>query len=242
MRGPWNHLERATFGTCEPDLSGWFVHPAETASALAYIVVAFIVWSSDRPVDRRLPGRYLPPILIGIAFSSVLFHATFAAVFQGLDLAAIFLLTGHLLTTMLVGRGYIDRRYFARSFALLGVGSGLLPGLHVWAGFAGLIAQTVAVLWLGHRDPSSGPRSDYRAGVWLLLPGAGLLALDHGQVACIRGWLEHFIQPHVGWHLLSAASLLFFCRYARQLERTWSVRESISKATEPPPAASGWKK
>ena len=221
MRGPWDHLQRATIGTCEPDVSAWVVHPAETVSALTYIGVALIIWSSIRLADRHLPVRYLPATVIIIGLSSMLFHSSFASIFQVIDLAVIFLFTGHLLTAILISRGYVDRRYFARSFTLLGIGGGILPILHVFLGFAGLIAQVLAVIWLGHREESADLRGTYRVGVWLLLPGAALLTLDHGQVGCVGGWLEHIVQPHVGWHFLSAASLLFFCRYAQQVERTW---------------------
>ena len=49
---PWGALPRATLDTCEPDVAGWIVHPAETVSALAYLGMALILWLRYRREDR----------------------------------------------------------------------------------------------------------------------------------------------------------------------------------------------
>ena len=77
------------------------------------------------------------------------------------------------------------------------------------------------MLRLGGQGTPSVRRADYHAALWLLMPGVALLVLDHGQIGCVHGQLEHIVQPHVGWHLLSAASFTFFYRYERLLERRW---------------------
>ncbi len=209
----WERLPRATLGTCEPDVAGWVVHPAETLSALAYVIVGLILVSSSSTADRRrLPG--IVSIIMIMGLSSMLFHSSFAAVFQALDLSAVYLLTGHLVATMLVATGYLEPRRFARAFAVLGVGGAVLPFLHLGLGLAGLTVQGLAVLWLGFRAASDSTRRDYRVAAWLLFSGAALLAIDHARIGCLGGSLEHVVQPHVVWHLLSAASVYFFCRYA----------------------------
>ena len=222
MTGPWAHLQRATLETCEPDIAGWMAHPAETLSSLAYVVAALAVWWSSRHANLQLPARRLPGILMVIGLGSMLFHSSFAAAFQALDLAVVFLFTGYMLAAMLIHRDLVGRRHFMPAFLLLGVGGGSLPVLHLWLGFAGLAAEGLAVLWLGHRVAPGANGGDYRVALWLLLPGVLLLVLDHGQIGCVSGPLEHIVQPHVGWHLLSAASLFFFCRYELPLERRWS--------------------
>ena len=105
MAGPWDCFQRAALETCEPDVAGWVVHPAETLSALAYLVVAFAVWRCSHHEDQQLPVRHLPGILIVVGLGSMLFHASFAAAFHALDLSAIFLFTGYMLAAMLIHRG-----------------------------------------------------------------------------------------------------------------------------------------
>ena len=69
---PWGALPRATLDTCEPDVAGWIVHPAETVSALAYVAVGLIVWLKYRRADARLPVRFLPAIVVSIGAASLL--------------------------------------------------------------------------------------------------------------------------------------------------------------------------
>ena len=221
MRGPWDALERAALDTCEPDVSGWLVHPVETLTALAYLVAALVIWRRYRDTDRRLPVRHLPAILAVIGLGAVLFHASFAAVFHTLDLGVIYPFTGYMLVAMLVHRGHVGRRNFVRAFLLAGVGGGALPFIHLWLGFGGLAVEALAILWMGRRVTGGGDHAAYRTALRLLLPGVALLVLDHGGVGCLRGPLEHAVQPHAVWHVLSAASFFFFYRYERTLEHRW---------------------
>ena len=221
MRGPWDALERATLDTCEPDVAGWLVHPVETVSALVYLAVALVIWRGYGDPDRRLHARHLPAILAVIGFGAALFHASFAAIFHALDLAVIYLFAGYMLAAMLVHRGHLGRPNFARVFLLAGVGGGLLPFIHVWVGFGGLALETLVVLWMGRIAIPDADHAAYRTAVRLLLPGVALLMLDHGGIGCVRGPLEHAVQPHAVWHVLSAASFYFLYRYERALEQRW---------------------
>ena len=219
MVPPWDRLPRATLGTCEPDLVGWIVHPAETFSAAAYLVVGFALWTRGGRVNVWGTPNHLPILVIAMGLASMLFHSSFAAIFQAVDLASIFLLTGHLMATMLVGWDYLNQRQFTRCFAIFGLGGATLPFLHLWLGFAGLIMQGFAILCLGYRNLSTDRVHGYRLIVWLLLPGAVLLGLDHAHVGCVSGTLAHVVQPHVGWHLLSAAGIFFLGRIGLSLEK-----------------------
>ena len=220
MRGPWSGFERAVLETCEPDVAGWIVHPAETATALAYLVAALLIWTTSRPEDRQLPIGRFPAVIVVVGLASMLFHASFAATLQRVDLAAIFLVTGYLLAATLVSGGFVGRWAFPRSvLAFAGVCS-LLPFLRLWLGFAGVAVQSVAVLMLLRRRPAgSAASSDYRVAVTLILPGVALLVLDHAGMACQGGGLAHIFQPHAVWHLLSAAALFFIYRAQREFER-----------------------
>ena len=228
--GPWSGFERAAFDTCEPDVAGWLTHPGETVSALAGLVAAGLVWCACRHVSRGLPARLIPAILALLSAVSMLFHATFAAVFQQLDLAAIPLLTGLLLAAALVHRGHAARARWPALFALFAGGGAVLPFIATVSGYAVVTAQAGALLWLWWRLSRSHPaiRGDLRRTAGLLFPAATLLALGHAGIACVGAgsMLAHVVQPHIVWHLASATACVFMARIERVLDRDarWCAR------------------
>ena len=218
---PWGTLPRATLDTCEPDVAGWIVHPAETASALAYLGVALIVWLRYRRADRWLPVRFLPAIVCSIGVMSLLFHASFRAPFQALDLAVIPLFTGYVLAASLLHRRRIAPPMLPRmvlTFVAIGVVATLI---HIGLGFAMVTGQAAAVLWMWRGSWLGDAQRDARRATGLLLAGAALLGLDHAGIGCPGEVLEHLVPPHAVWHLLSATSVWYFYRSERRLERRW---------------------
>ena len=222
MTPPWDGLERALLSTCEPDLTGWISHPAETISALAYLVVAGVLCFRYRRRDHLLPVRVLPAIVSSIGAVSLLFHASFRAVFQRLDLGVIPLLTGYLLAATLVHREHVAKsqlKSLAVIFAVLGAAA---PQLHIGLGFALVASQALAVLWLWRGTLPGKAQLDARRAKWLLVCGAVLLGFDHAGIGCLDEGMEHLVQPHAVWHLLSAASIYYLYRTERLIERRWS--------------------
>lgn len=220
--GPWSTLERAAYDTCEPDVTGLLTHPGETLSALAGLVAAVVVWHELCRAPAGGPARFLPAILALLSAASMLFHATFAAVFQQLDLAAIPLLTGLLLAAALVHRGHASRDRWPALFALFAGGGAVLPFIATAAGYVAVTAQALALLWLWHELARTHPaiRADLRRVIALLLPAAALLALGHAGIACTSpgsAW-AHVLQPHIAWHLAAAAACVFIARIERVLE------------------------
>jgi len=229
--GPWSALERASFDTCEPDVAGWLTHPGETVSALGYFVAAAVIWRASRSLAAGSPARWLPAILCLVGTAALLFHASFAAVFQRLDLATIPLLTGLLLASALVRSGHAARqRRRALWLAFAGVGA-VAPFALTALGYGVVTLQVVSLLWLwrdlARRIPAI--RDDLRAATALLLPAAALLGLGHAGIACVgagSAW-AHVAQPHIAWHLASAGACVFVARLERTLE----------SAGHPPPNA-----
>ena len=234
---PWGTLPRATLDTCEPDVAGWIVHPAETGSALAYVGVALLVWLRYRRADRRIPARFLPAIVCSIGAASLLFHASFRAPFQTLDLAVVSLFTGYVLAASLVHRRRIAPPVLPRMVLVFAAGGVVASLLHLGLGFAtwrptersrrcSVTAQAAAVLWMWQGSWLADVRRDARRATGLLFVGAALLGLDHAGIGCPGGGVEHLVPPHAvpttrTWHLLSAASVWYFYRTERQLERRW---------------------
>ena len=221
--GPWSALERAAYDTCEPDVAALLAHPGETLSGLAILAAAVVSWHEVHRSRAAGPARFLPALLALVAAASMLFHATFAAAFQRLDLAAIPLLTGLLLAAALVHAGYAPRDRWPALFAVLAGGGAVLPFIATAAGYVVVTAQAAALLRLWWKLSRTRPaiRADLRRTVVLLLPAAALLALGHAGIACTgpgSAW-AHVVQPHIAWHLAAAVACVFIVRIELALER-----------------------
>lgn len=220
--GPWSVLERAAFDTCEPDVAGWLVHPGETVSALAYFLAAAIIWRQTGPRATDSPARRLPVILGLVGTAALLFHASVAALFQRLDLATIPLLTGLLLASALVHGGHaVPERRRALWLAFAG-GGAVAPFVLTMLGYVMVTLQAASLLWLWRKLARRTPaiRGDLRAVAVLLLPSAALLGLGHAGIACVgagSAW-THVVQPHIVWHLASAAACVYVGRVECALE------------------------
>ena len=243
--GPWSALERAAYDTCEPDVHGLLTHPGETLSGLAGLAAAVVVWHRIHRLGAAGPARFLPPVLALLAAAAMLFHASFAAVFQQLDLAAIPLLTGLLLATALVHGGHAPRDRWPAFFVLFAGTGAVAPFIATGAGYAVVTAQAVALLGLWRKLARTHPaiRTDLRRTAGLLLPAAALLALGHAGIACVAApsrW-THVVQPHIAWHLAAAVACVFIARIECALERDarWSQGATGRATTRQAPAAAG---
>ena len=220
--GPWSGLERAAFDTCEPDVAGWLVHPGESVSALAYFVAAAIIWREAGPRAAGSPARHLPATLGLVGSAALLFHASFAAPFQRLDLAAIPLLTGLLLSSALVHAGHATRGRHRALWLTFAGGGAAAPFVLTLLGYVVVALQAASLLWLWWKLARRAPaiRGDLRAVAVLLLPATALLGLGHAGIACVTAgsaW-AHVVQPHIVWHLASAAACVYVGRVACELE------------------------
>ncbi len=219
---PWKEFTPALFETCEPTLDGWIAHPAEATSALAYLAVAILLWRQFGYRDRTLFVRYLPPALGIIGVTSILFHVSYTALFQTVDVAAVPLFMGYICAATAVHRRQADMSTFPRLFWSITAISVLLVTANLAVGFAVVIVQGCAIIWFWWTDPLTRGNTDARRAILLLVFGAMLLGLDHAAIGCVSGANAHLVQPHSIWHLLSAASGYFFYRAESQLERDWN--------------------
>lgn len=241
--GPWSAFERAAYDTCEPDVAAWLTHPGETLSGLAGLAAAVVVRHAAGGLRPGAPARLLPAILALIAAFSMLFHASFAAVFQRLDLAAIPLLTGLLAATAAVHGGRVRRERWPALFALFAGSGAVAPFVATAAGYAVVTAHAAALLlaWRGLARTHPAIRGDLWRTVALLLPAAALLGLGHAGIACVgaRSAWTHVVQPHIVWHLASAAACVFIARIECALEREAGWSAPGRTTTRPAPAAAG---
>jgi hypothetical protein len=222
---PWSGFVRAEDVGCELDLCAWIVHPAETWSNLAYFAVAAILIARYGPADRSLRIAWLPWIFVVIGIGSAGFHASMIHWLHMADVAAIFVLTGFLFAAYLERAGLIRPSRFPGSCLAL-VAIGVAPAVvSPWAGYVGIAAQGIGILWLARRSQVRGPRGELLGFVALNQAAAVALWLDKGQIACAGGALSHIVQPHSLWHVLSAFSLFFLYRYERIVERVTATHD-----------------
>ncbi len=213
---PWGAFAPAIHATCEPAAAGWIVHPAETVSALAYLLAAVLA--------RHLaPAIALRIALVGLI--AIGFHASGTAFMQRVDLAVVILLNGHLLVWALIRNGHgAPERARPMEVALAGIpaAAGLLFS---WLGYVIAAAEALIALALWQRLARARRdiRNDVQWIAWLVLPGGLLLGLGHLGIGCVTGAAAHIVQPHVIWHVASAAACLVICRMDRTLRQSTNL-------------------
>ncbi len=213
--GPWSAFAPAIHTTCEPAVAGWIVHPAETVSALAYVLAAVLA-------RRQAPAIAVRIGLVGLIATG--FHVSGTAFMQRLDLAVVIMLNGHLLVWALIrnGHGVPERaRPMEGALALVPAVAGFLFS---WLAYVLATAQALVALALWRRlaRVRYDIRDDVRRIAWLVLPGAILLGLGHLGIGCVAGAAAHIVQPHVIWHAASAAACVIICRMDRTLRQSTS--------------------
>ena len=213
---PWSAFAPAIHTTCEPAVAGWIVHPAETVSALAYLVAAGRSW-------RLAPAIALRIALVGLI--AVGFHTSGTAFMQRIDLAVVALLNGHLLTWALIRNGYGTPAQALPMGIALAIFPAGIAFLFSWFGYfvATVGALTALVLWQRLARMESGIRDDVRWISWLVLPGGIVLGLGHLGIGCVSGAAAHIVQPHVIWHVVSAAACAIICRMDRTLRQSTNL-------------------
>ncbi len=202
---PWEAFAPALYTTCEPAVTGWIAHPAGTMSALGYLAAAAIAWRRDAMV--------MPGLVAGVGAAAFLFHASGTDVGQRLDLLAVILLNAGLLRTAWLAR-------WPRWGRLAASGAGAItvaPLIHPAPGFVAATFSAFALLLAWHRLAREQPQlgSEVRTVTWIILPAGALLALGHVGIGCVTGAAAHLMQPHVAWHLASAAACVIACRIDR---------------------------
>ncbi|MXZ73042.1 MAG: hypothetical protein F4Z04_16275 [Acidobacteria bacterium] len=214
--GPWSAFAPAVHTTCEPAVAGWIAHPADTVSALAYLLAAILA--------RRLaPAIAARVALVGVM--AVGFHATGTDFMQRLDLAAVILLNGHLLVWALIrsGHGAAERRR-AMEVAIAAIPA-VAGFLFSWLGYVigAVEALTALALWQRLTRTTPAVRHDVRWIAGLVLPGSILLGLGHLGIGCVTGAAAHIVQPHVIWHVASAIACMIICRMDRTLRQSTTL-------------------
>lgn len=210
---PWSGYAPATIAFCERRLCAWVVEPSNAWSNLAYLLVGFLIL-------RRLSGRPATALsVIGVGaivlgLGSFAFHATGVRVFEVVDVAGMYVLSGLGLTFALQRLlGWGDGVAVA-CFAALTLGSSLLMVALGTDGIVVFIVQITAMVLievgLRARNPPGASRW-ILAAVAVLVVAYGIWNLDFRGIVCDPD--NHFVNGHAIWHALTAVSIYLFYRF-----------------------------
>lgn len=213
---PWSGFARPDLKHCEDNLSGWIAAPANTWSNLAFIVVGLWMWRRHR--DSEL-GRWFAAVTVIVGLTSLLFHASYAFLFQFFDYLGMFLYMLLLLFLNARRLGWVGAGW-GKSYLAGVAGSCVLLLLFRRLGLPiqSLIVIQVALFlpseaWLAMRAP--GTRySDFLAAIGLIAAAATFWILDYTRLLCDPA--NHLFQGHAAWHVLAALSFAFTLAFYRQ--------------------------
>jgi hypothetical protein len=214
---PWSGYAPATIAFCERRLCAWVVEPSNAWSNVAYVVVGiWILWQRRGRPASALSAIGVAAVLLGLGSFS--FHATGVRVFEVVDVAGMYLISGLALTFALQRlRGWSDGVAVGFFAGLVTVSSVLMVAL----GNDGIVVFGVQAIAVMAMEWHLWARTPAVVGRWLL---AAVGALGLGFVIWVldlRGPLcdpdNHFVTGHAAWHVLTALSLLFFFQFHERL-------------------------
>lgn len=210
---PWDGYASATIAFCERRLCAWIVEPSNAWSNLAYVAVGAWILGECRPLlgsARTAIGA----AAIALGLGSFAFHATGIRVFEVVDVAGMYLVSGLALTFALRRLcAWSERRALAFFPVLVAVSIALMVGL----GNDGILvfgAQVLLVIGLELRLRERNPPGAGRwllASVGVLFLGLGIWLLDFHGPLCDPD--NHLVTGHAVWHVLTALSILLFDRF-----------------------------
>lgn len=218
---PWaelNHsLGQPNLKWCEATQCAWVTEPANTWSNLAYVAAALLMFAWARR-DPRTSLRLMPVAVAFLAACSFAYHASSTFAFQVFDFLGMFGFLFVPLVLNLVRRGALSpSRGPAAYAAFVAVGLGLVFAGRAWRlPYQALIAVGAALtvgseLWAMPRAARPASYRDFATAVALLLVAETFSLLDLTRAWCDP--LDHVLQGHAVWHVVSAASLVFVFRH-----------------------------
>jgi hypothetical protein len=229
---PWDALEPANLAFCEESLCAWVTQPANTWTNIGFIVAGVWILRRSRARGNRVVGA-LGFIALATGIGSALFHATSSLVGQLADQAAMFLESGFfIVANMARWRALSVARFVLGYLAIVATSTTLLVLFPSWG--IGLFVAHVAVFLSLECALYFRFGRTTRYGALLVVGILFLLSfvvwwLDRTGVICHPQ--NHYFTGHGLWHLLGAASFVYWYEHYTQFAllraspRTTTARE-----------------
>lgn len=207
---------KTTIRFAEDNICGWVAQPANTWSNLAYIIFALVmVWEIQKfkILNRIMWGFPITSALIGL--TSGFYHASATFIGQFFDFAAIYVFGAYLIYLAL------NRRNIRQKYLLTGLGVMIvillltlwfLPFLRIYIAF-GMLFVLLYVEFTNKVKPATY-RNLY-IGLSVFALAYGIWLLDQRYIWDIDH-VEHFINGHAIWHVLTAVSIYFGYKHYSQ--------------------------
>jgi Ceramidase len=207
------NLGTPTIQFAENNLSGCIAQPANTFSNIAYLVVAICALYLLR--KTKIKPLYLFPFTFAIiGLSSAFYHASATFVGQFFDFFSIYILGSTLL--YFAALPFIKTRQSGLLILLafltitLGFTLWFAPYLRIVIAFSELFF--LIYLEYLNRKNTSEYRWLFTRALQVFILAFGVWLLDLNYIWDID-WLEHYINGHAVWHVLTAVSMWYVFRY-----------------------------
>lgn len=208
---PWSGFTPPNVDWCEQELCALVVNPADTWSNLAYLIGAIAMWRIVR-ARGRADLAHFAPASAAVGIFSFAYHASYTWMLQFFDFVGMFVFCFLVIARNAVRLGQVAPA--RERTAWLGgtlLASACVPPLFyagapiqatVFVCIVASIAQEVALYRRGER----AGYAPYWTALALLGAAAAFSAADVTRAWCDP--MNHWLQGHALWHVLSAASLV----------------------------------
>lgn len=208
---PWHQFEQRTVSFCEAPLCGYIVEPANSWSNIGYLIVAILIFRREKKLNFfAVTSAYL-------AFGSTAFHATGTFFGEVLDLSAMFLISGTLLTLNAQKLLGFDNKksqiffwsLFAFSIALLLTFKPL--GIAIFSVQSAI--YVLSEIKLASKRPENFSYKYFKIALSAFAAAFFFWVLDITKILCDPH--NHIFTGHSAWHLLSAVAIYNFYKFQK---------------------------
>jgi len=216
----WTHLAPATMRYHEVVVGGLIRQPANAWTNVMYVIVGFMVLRLVAKRRDRSMLAFMPALAALIGLTSFLYHASNTFLFQFLDLASMYMLSGLMLALNADRAGLIKARSAPAMFAGMVLASSLvLLAIRGRSGaiiFGAEIAGAIALeLFIALRMDEGARYRDYLIALGLFAAAYLFWILDFtGRTPFNDG--NHVMQGHGLWHIINAFCIYYLYRFYSQ--------------------------
>ncbi|HMV45691.1 MAG TPA: ceramidase domain-containing protein [Leptospiraceae bacterium] len=219
----WSSFAPPTIKYCEENICSIITQPSNTWSNLAYIFIGFyLIWKNKNDSISSL--KLVGPMAIATGIASFLYHASFTFFFQFFDLSSMYLFSTMILSMNLKRAKIIKKEYqHGTQFIILAASMLLLYifkpfGIPIFA--LQVLAGLILEFYIFRKMKEEITYSYYKLSLLFLVLAFVAWTVDFRRIICDP--MNHILQGHAVWHILSSSCFLFLYKFYSQekLEKT----------------------
>ncbi len=216
---PWDHFEPASLKFCEQELCSWITQPANTWSNLAFIIAGFVIIHQARKLNQKSKGLALigwTAIFVGVG--SFMFHMSGTFMFEVIDQAGMFFISGIMVVFNLNRIKTLPKKYLYLIFTTLtvvSIGANIIwkpLGIPIFGLHLTIFLTTELFLYC--RDYGKFRYKYLHFFVVLFILSFTAWTLDVQGILCDPE--NHLINGHSIWHVLNSFCIFYIYKFYRQ--------------------------